>query len=294
MKIAYIFSIYKDFDYLAKILKSLDEPWADFYVHIDKKSKINIKNFQKENELQRVNFLKNRMAVNWGGFSQVKSTLRLLKTVRDSKIKYDRIIFMTDGEVPYWSNKRIYDFFSDEKNKDREFLTVNLESTHYGNENAYSRAKYYVFYDFPLMRFFDRQKARDIMGKLIGLQSLLEWERKLLPMRYFNGNAKFYITYDFMEYILDYLKLNPKDYKSFKYTNCIDEVFFQTVLMNSRFCQKLANTLFRFDVWNINNPFELNLTYLEDIKKEKPFVVAKLNQGFSDELFDYLINNRID
>ena len=41
MKIAYIFSIYKDFEYLAKILKVLDEPWADFYVHIDKKSKIN-------------------------------------------------------------------------------------------------------------------------------------------------------------------------------------------------------------------------------------------------------------
>ena len=38
MKIAYIFSVYKDFEYFAKILNMLKEPWADFYVHVDKKS----------------------------------------------------------------------------------------------------------------------------------------------------------------------------------------------------------------------------------------------------------------
>ena len=32
--------------------------------------------------------------------------------------------------------------------------------------------------------------------------------------------------------------------------------------------------------------------YADDIKKRNPFMVAKLNQGFSDELFDYLENNR--
>ena len=241
-----------------------------------------------------VNILKNRMVVNWGGFSQVKSTLRLLKTVRNSGIKYDRIIFMTDGEFPYWSNKRIYEFFSDEKNKDKEFTTVNMKRTHYGDENAYLRAKYYVFYDFPLFRFFERQKVRDLMSRLIYFQKFLQWERKLLPLKYYNGNAKFYITYEFMEYILDYVEHNPKDVRSFKYTNCIDEVFFQTILMNSRFKDKLVNTLFKFEVWDVNTSFELNTTYVEDIKKKKPFIIGKLSKGFSDELFDYLINNRID
>ena len=295
IKIAYIFSVYKDFEYLARILKMLDAPWADFYVHVDRKSKLNIKKFKEKYNLERVNFLKNRMAVNWGGFSQVKSTIRLLEAVRNSGIKYDRIIFMTDGEIPYWSNERIYRFFSDEKNLDKEFMSATMyPEPHTGNENPYMRAKYYTFFDFPLTRFFKRKTITKIMWFFVYLQGLYQIERKLLPMKYYNGSSKFYITYDFMVYLLDYFKLNPQDFNSFKYTNCIDEVFFQTFLLNSKFKKNHVNNLFKFHVWDKNNPFELNLTYVKDIEQKEPFIVAKLNQGFSDELFDYIEKHRID
>ena len=294
MKIAYMLAIYKDFDYLARILKMLKEPWADFYVHIDKKSKINIKKFQKENNLEYVNFIK-RINVYWGGFTQIQATVNLFKAIKASGQRYDRIIFITDGEFPYWSNKKIYNFFSQEENKDKEFIAVAMtmeENPQY--ISAEKRVNTYMFFDFPLLRFFDREKVAHKMWRFRDLQWAYGFYRKLLPMKYYRGNSKFYITQDLMEYFLDYIKLNPKDYNSFKHTNCADEIIFQTLFMNSHFAKNLCNHLYRYHVWGYHNPIPLTTAYIDTIKEKKPFIVAKLNQGYSDELFDYLEKNRID
>ncbi|MBQ7449806.1 hypothetical protein IJS77_00175 [bacterium] len=294
MKIAYIMSVYKDFDYLARILKMLKEPWADFYVHIDKKSKINIKKFQKENKLENVNFIK-RMNVFWGGFTQIQSTIKLFKAVRNSGKKYDRIIFITDGEFPYWSNQKIYDFFSAEENKDKEFIAIAIgNEKKEGFESAESRVNIYTFFDWPFLKFFNRESVINRMWLFKHLQRAFGFYRKLLPIKYYRGNSKFYITQELMEYFLDYIELNPKDFKSFKHANCADEVIFPTLFMNSKYKDRLCNALYRYNIWGDHAPIVLDISHKDKIIKKKPFIVAKLNQGYSDELFEFLENNRYE
>ena len=293
MKIAYIFQIYKDFDYHAKVFKMLKEPWCDIYVHIDKKSKINLNKYIKDYGLQDIHFLKNRMAVYWGGFTQIQAILKLFEEVHNSGIKYDRIIFMTDNEFPCWSNQKIYDFF--EQNKGIEFLSIATQNAKkMGNfEYPESRVNTFTFYDCPLTKFFPRIVVTKYMYRFQLFQRyVLGFSRKLLPFKYYRANSKFYITQEFMEYVLDYVKNNPKDLNTFKHTCCADEVFISTIFMNSKFKNKLFNKLFRYHVWGNLGPIALDIRHKEKIEKVNPFICAKIVPGESDELMNYLIERR--
>ena len=54
----------------------------------------------------------------------------------------------------------------------------------------------------------------------------------------------------------------------------------------------MINKLYRYNIWERHAPAVLDISYKDEIIETKPFIVAKLNQGISDELFDYLEQNR--
>ena len=293
MKIAYIFQIYKDFDYHAKVFRMLKEPWCDIFVHIDKKSKIDLKKYIKEYNLDDINFLKNRMSVYWGGFTQIQSTLKLFQAVKDSGEKYDRIIFITDNEFPCWSNKHIYEFF--EQHKDEEFFSIAQKRPNMPKfEYPESRVNAYSFFDCPLFRKMPRRKLTNMMYNIWNFQrNVLGFSRKLLPYKYYRAHSKFYVTQDFIEYVLDYVKNNPDDLNTFKHTCCADEVFFVTLLMNNpKFSKNLHNNLYRFHIWGATAPIDLNIKHKEQIVAKNPIICAKITPNVSDELMEFLIERR--
>lgn len=292
MKIAYIFQIFKDFEYHAKIFKMLKEPWCDIYVHIDKKSKIDLKKYIKEYSLEDIKFLKDRMSVYWGGFTQIQSTLKLFKAIHDSGKIYDRIIFITDNEFPCWSNKRIYEFF--EQHRKEEFFSVAKKIPNMPRfEYPESRVNAYSFFDCPLFKNMPRQKLTNMMFNFWDFQrNTLGISRKLLPYNYYRAHSKFYVTQDFVEFVLDYVKNNPKDMNTFKHTCCADEVFFITLLMNSRFKENLHDNLYRFHKWGKNAPIPLDMSFKDKIEQRDPIICAKIVPKVSDELMEYLLHRR--
>lgn len=96
-----------------------------------------------------------------------------------------------------------------------------------------------------------------------------------------------------MNYILDYVRLNPKDLNNFKHTSAIDEVFFSTLFMQSPFVKNLKNDLYRYCKWKNGIPLFVNMSNKDDIYKTSPFIVAKFTKPYSDDLFDYLSKNRL-
>ena len=292
MKIAYIFQIFKDFEYHAKVFKMLKESWCDIYVHIDKKSKIDLKKYIKEFGLEDIHFLKNRISVYWGGFTQIQSTLKLFRAVCDSGEKYDRIIFITDNEFPCWSNKKIYEFF--EQHKGEEFFSVAKKKPNMSKfEYPESRVNAYSFFDCPLFRKIPRKKLTKMMYDFWNFQrNTLGLSRKLLPYKYYRAHSKFYVTQDFAKFVLDYVKNNPKDMNTFKHTCCADEVFFVTLLMNSRFKENLNDNLYRFHIWGPTAPINLTMEHKDGLTEKNPFICAKIVPGESDELLEYLTERR--
>lgn len=68
MKSAFLIVAHGNFDMLKYLIRALDYKNNDIYIHIDKKcGNIDISQFQNITKYSKVEFLKNRIRVFWGG-----------------------------------------------------------------------------------------------------------------------------------------------------------------------------------------------------------------------------------
>src|SRR5690606_33969908 len=107
MKVAHLIMAYKHPVQLEKLVRRLNHPSFDIYIHLDKK--IDIENFQFISKQQRVFFIKNRKVCNWGGFSFVIAITVSLKEILAKEVKYDYINLLSGQDYPIKSNAHFYD-----------------------------------------------------------------------------------------------------------------------------------------------------------------------------------------
>jgi hypothetical protein len=100
-------------------------------------------------------------------------------------------------------------------------------------------------------------------------------------LRPFGGSCWFCITGDTMKYILTYLKEQPEYMKYHRYTYLPDEIFFQTILLNSK------------DENIIQNIVNQNVIHIE-WEGEKHVVVFKGNDFNQLEASDKLFARKFD
>src|SRR5690349_20391962 len=102
MKIAYLIICNSNQKHLNRLLKALASDQADFFVHIDKKSK----NVFELPSWPNIYKLANTVSVYWGGFSIVEATIRLMKEAKKTK-NYDYYILLSGSDYPVRSNRYI-------------------------------------------------------------------------------------------------------------------------------------------------------------------------------------------
>ena len=80
MKSAFLIAAHGNFDMLKYLIRALDYKNNDIYIHIDKKcGNIDFSQFQNITKYSKVECLRNRIRVFWGGISQTHSTFLLLE-----------------------------------------------------------------------------------------------------------------------------------------------------------------------------------------------------------------------
>lgn len=191
-------------------------------LHIDKKADESI--FEEYKSM--VEIIDNNVNVQWGTYSQIESTLNLIKA--SMKYKFDYLCIISGDDMPLKSDDKIKEFF--DKNKGKEFIGIDKNI---GYKEIENRVKY-------KHNGYQYKKNKNILEKILAkLQKKLSLQKKndkfkLLPKLY-KGPNWFCVSYEFCEYLLEYLKQNKWYEDAFKDSLCGDEVFFQTILMNSRF-----------------------------------------------------------
>ena len=80
-KHAYMIIAHNEFDLLEILVRLLDDPRNDIYIHIDAKVKdFDFKSFQALTQYSRLRFTPRRISATWGDFSLVNTELLLLQT----------------------------------------------------------------------------------------------------------------------------------------------------------------------------------------------------------------------
>lgn len=273
MKHAYMIIAHNEFSLLQKLLKMLDYNNNDIYIHIDKT--VNDREF--ENVACGIRnahvFWIKRKSVAWASYSLVEVELMLLEAATSSFHDYYHLLSGTD--LPIKTHEEIESFFI--KNNGSEF--VNFDAMPCNNVSVENRVKYY-YLDFLRGEGSFTTLKRYLMEYSLKTQKLLKVNRlKKTELHVMKGNQWFDITHQFACYILEVTK-KEKLKKQFKYTNCPDELFVQTILFNSGYYEKISKIDIRYIDWSKHgrSPETLTMEYWESLCKSDRIFARKFSE----------------
>lgn len=281
---AYLIMAHNNFEQLKKLVECIDYKDNDIYIHIDKKVKnIDYNNIEKNVVYSKIYWINKRINVKWGDYSQVKCEMLLLKKAFEKKYLYYHLISGSDMLLK--KPEIINEFF--EKNKGKEFL--HFESSAQNKEYIDRISKYYFFVG----------RNKNIVKKIL-YKSILFFQkpsnRKVNNLVVLKGANWCSITNDFVKYLID----NEKYIKHiFNHTLNPDEIFMQTMLINSKFKERLYYNKFDNNYesimycidWKRGNPYEFTMDDYDYLINSKMLFARKFNWNKDKNIIEKLYNN---
>lgn len=275
MEIAYLILAHKNPEQLERLVDRLKCDGTDFFIHIDKKTRP-IFNLDKLSEIDnKVNFIES-IDIYLGGFSLTKVILNGFKEILKKDKKYDYIVLLSGQDYPIKPNEYIKNFF--EKNKGKEFIaynpipTVNWISDNYG----WDRIEYYYDVDVNMAEGKDYNEVMEARGV----------KRKFLDgVEPYGGSAWFALTYNCVEYIVDFINKNEHFIQFYKYTKFSHEMLFHTTILNSHFAENVKNINIHYMDWSCNGG--------NKILREENMVNIYISECLFARRFDIYIDKKI-
>lgn len=252
-KHAYLILCHNHFRQLNALLGLLDDERNDIFIHMDKKSgaypEADLRKAVQKSGL----FFTERIRANWGGYSLVRAELILLEEA--VKRGYGYYHLMSGADLPLKTQDEIHRFF--DENAGKEFIYYS------DSRNFLFRIAYY----HPL---------KELYGK--GFHSQTEWRKKIavFPISgmakaiwkiqsflsvdrlgngrdlFFMGSQWFSVTHGLASHILA-RKAFIERY--FRLSLAADEIFVQTIAMDSPFRDGIVRDNLRLIDWKRGNPY---------------------------------------
>jgi len=255
MKITYLILAHNFPGQLERMIELLDHPQAAFIIHVDKKADIKQFSTPKLLGLKNLSFLKNRLTINWGGFNMVEATLRMMKkAVMPNEKGY--LVLLSGQDFPLKPADYIYNFLN--HNYGTEYLEYfSLPDNRWVNKGM-DRLAYYHFVD---------KLGPDESRQLYLLQKK---ERKTIRPYFENfipygGSQWWAFTTECAYYILKYIEYNKIFKEFYELTYIPDEMFFQSIILNSPFKESVTYNNLRYIDWQTGPEYPRIFTS-EDLK----------------------------
>ena len=250
MKHAFIIQVHNYPEQLKEIVDLLRSPNHYFFINVDKK--VDDAPFVKElSGYPNVFFAhgKERISVNHAGFSQILCTLRLLRKALSMDMDYYHSI--SGQDFPCVDNKTFDNFFETCGNRSYMHYDSPEEAKKWAKDKYPNRYRRYYAYDMPGRNHLLVKAIVKVLNKMFTLLPLRsEIENVAAGWSWFSWHKQV------VNYVLRYLKDNPKYLYRFKYTACCDEVIFHTLLngLDGKMNIDKYNCL-RFIEWHPHRPF---------------------------------------
>lgn len=232
MKIAYCIVCHKYTPVLRELVMSVG-PRNEVYLHVDAKADIE----EFSGIADAVNFVEPRVKVDWGTYSQIEATLRLLDATEWSDCDYIAVI--SGDTLPLRSDQEIKRYLW--ANLGREFIYElplqphHLDRVRYKHPSGDLRGRGFM------------ARAWHGIRKRLGLLPHNPWFGALPQLAF--GSNWFVITPDFRDWIFSFLGSNPEFTEAFRHGHCADELFFATLIEQSPFAGKRDPRRYMYVDW---------------------------------------------
>lgn len=223
---AYLIIAHRYDETFKTLLQMLDHNENDIYVHMDIKNKqFDVDDCKKLVKKSRIFFTK-RTNVTWGGYSQINSELILLETAT-AHGKYNYYHLLSGQDLPIKSNDEIMNFFM--KHQGMEFVAFDKEKF-----DCDDRVRFF----YPLQEIVGRNR-KSVLGRISSAMTLFQKTiclKRNEGIRFQKGSNWFSITDNLARYVIarkGWIK------KVFHDSICCDEIFLQTIVINSVFADRI-------------------------------------------------------
>jgi hypothetical protein len=262
MNLAYLVLAHNTPNHLCKLIDALNSSNVQFFIHIDAKSNNSL--FKQKINHQNVAFIRDRVSVYWGEFSTIKATINLIREALNSQHKFDYLILISGSDYPLKSASYINDYFA--QRAGTEFINL-VEMPNQEVSKLLDR-----LYKYQPQTLYNNGCYRIVMRIFSAvINKVLRWKRDykkgLANLKPYGGSQWWALSADACHYILSFVETNPKTVKFFQNTLTPDEIFFQTIIGNSKFREKVAKNL-TFTQWQgVEHPELINMEQLQTLKE---------------------------
>lgn len=292
MKIIYIILAHKLPEQVVRLVRKLNTDETVFLIHVDKKTDhetyLRMANPLRMNK--NVIFIK-RHNCNWGDISLVKATLSAIFELRTRNISFDYAILLSGQDYPIKSNNQIKRVL--EESQGLSYINYFTEP----EPLAIKWLERIVYWHFKLHRWhfiFPHQsmfinplfnRFWKVFGKNIKIRRALPLDLK----PYFGGQF-WCLSKECISYIQDFVKKNPSYLRFFRFSNIPDEIFFQTILLNSRYNNRLINDDLRYIRFSSqkSHPKILNIDDFEKFIHSSNLFARKFDSDIDSSVLDMI------
>jgi hypothetical protein len=278
MNIAYVVSAYKLPEQLLRLVSTLNTEAAEFLIHVDKKADPSVFARISEALTSRPNVhLLERHTCHYGGFGHVRATLKGIDELFRLQSPFDYVVLLTGQDYPIKSNEQILDFFNEHRGSSflEYFPLPSTEWTHGGMDRL---EHYHVRFARRYLRF-----PRAYIPVRNGLPD---------DIRPFGGSPYWCLSRECIAYIHDFLDHSRAFVRFFKYVNVPDELFFQTIVMNSPLRDTVVNDDLRYVEWRepetAGGPAVLGKGDFDKLRTAPDLFARKFDMSFDSEILDLI------
>lgn len=265
MKHAYLILAHKNDYTFFSLLKCIDYEENDIFIHMDSKNRgydpSETESFIKHSSVYHSKSIR----CTWGAYSIIKAEVGLLELAVNTG-HYSFYHLISGADLPIKPQQTIHEFF--DANQGKEFLRFNHPDFRYDD-----RVRYYHF-------------LQGCLGRKGTILKLLEKNlQKCLGIRrnrntaFQKGTNWFSVTDSFARYIVS----RSEWIRSvFRYTDCADEIFVHTLLLESPFVNNLYHpdfdndciSIMRFIDWERGCPYVFRNDDYQEIL-DSPYMFAR-------------------
>ena len=275
----FLIQAHKDLDQLNALVEQLRDDDFRVVVNLDRKCALDPAAVHPSARQVR-----QRVDVHWGTFSQVQAVLNSLEQIVDEVPDFDKVVFLSAQDFPLLSNARLKDALA--RHVDHELLDTVAIGNEPGQWAAGFRYQYFHCDDGPrLLRWACRIANRAMRATGV---------HRRMPggMRPYGGSSWWALSRACVQDILARVARDPGLVRFFRRCACPDEMFFQTLVMNSPFAPRVLGQNFRYVQWpehGARNPKILDEGDFERIAASRAHFCRKIDSEASAALLPRLL-----
>ncbi|SHG85062.1 Core-2/I-Branching enzyme [Hydrocarboniphaga daqingensis] len=295
MKLIYLLLAHDQPKQLRRLVSALNCDDVAFCIHIDQKA--SLAPFMIELAgMPNVQFVDDRVSVNWGGFSQTEAIMRLMRTALACWPDSKRMYLISGSCYPLASNTQLL------ATCDTDDQLIKAKFFKPGTPRA-ERASRYNISDHPYLnkRWVNMARERTDRNVLLELQQYIgEFLEKLPPkpdlgMPFHGGATWWGLTADAVRYVLDYCDQHPAFVDYFRFSLHADESMVHTLIANSSFPIKKGMKAFHYVDWSpasIARKKYLDVDSLDKVDWVSQLFIRKVHPDLSSALMDRIDERR--